>query len=652
MLNRSARLVCVLLLVWVVVLAMSPLAVRAEGLPLDAKKVVEAFEKETAGIRKKADDRTSAAQDKLVKKLRELQVEQTKAGLLDEAVLIRDTVRAIEVDQKAARTSTFDAKVVAKLVAEAQVAIREYEDSVSEISKGVTDDLNNKQSAFNTRLKDLLETYTKAGKLDEALAIRSRISSSPVVVATTGAAPSATPVNLGDAGTDFATVERRYREQMTARLLANRKLYKQAADALVLKLATVLTAHTKAGRLDPAIAIRTFSQSLAAEQDSHKLVELAKAQRPKLPADAIALVDAFIEEATVLQAQAAESVAKLNAAFAPHVEVEARKQLIAGNLEASRQLLTQLFTFRKQDFPFSWAGHYRSTPTLSDKAQPIFDRFAEAKAERLAKANAALEPLRKKWIESLQAALDARPKEDTALVLEQTVELLGSPSTEGLEGLLLFVADNRLPAESLSAWKELRTAVKKAFDDLKASGAEAAKQLATELAPIRDAHITAGEYEAAFIILDRQQNVHLALTPLTVKASPAPGHPFVWDGTVLDTRDGLFLVHYTHRDEWMPRNRFRVGNESEAVSKQMGGAPQQGFVVPRSPFETPTDGPGKPVTEKTKLKVGQRLLAYWGSRWLPVIVVEVAGPKVHWEGYSNSFDEVITRARLRDVSDE
>lgn len=655
MLTRSPQLVVILSLVFVATLSVNSLVLRADELPPDLKKVVETFEKETVGIRKKGDDRTSAAQDKLLKKLRELQIDQTKAGLLDEAVLIRDSVRAVEADKKAARLSKFASNAVAKLPIEAQISIREYDESISSISQEVADDLTNKRAAYNTRLKELLAAYTKEGKLDAALAIRSRISSSPEIVpTTTGNAAAGTSTGLGEAGTDFATVERRVREISSSRQMENSKAHKQVADGLVLKLADAQATHTKAGRLDPAVAIRDFSQRLAKEQDPYKMVELARNVRPNLPTDAAALVGDFLEETAKLQITSAENLAKLNAEYAPHVEVEVRKQLIAGDLEASRRLLTLLSSLRKKDFPFSHAGWYRQIPMLSAQAQPLFDRFAETKADRLAKANAELEPLRKKLIETLQKALEAKPNEDATDALEQTIKTLESESSEGLRGMVLFVADKRLPEASAAAVKEVRTTVKKLFQELNSQNADTAKKFTADLVPVREAHTVAGEYEAAFVMLERQQNAHRSFDPIRVKTSTAAGHPLTWDGTVIDAKDGLYLVNQTHREEWLTRDRFRVGNESPAVNVQLGGSSDPRSPVRPNPFGTPKEGPGQPVTEKTKLKQGQRLMAYWGSRWLPVTVIEssAAGVKIHWEGYPNSSVEVVERSRLRDVSDD
>ena len=60
--------------------------------------------------------------------------------------------------------------------------------------------------------------------------------------------------------------------------------------------------------------------------------------------------------------------------------------------------------------------------------------------------------------------------------------------------------------------------------------------------------------------------------------------------------------------------------------------------------------PGDPVAADSKLEVGQKLLAEWAGKWLPVKVLTVkpdGGVRIHWEGWANSFDEDVSRAKLR-----
>ena len=62
------------------------------------------------------------------------------------------------------------------------------------------------------------------------------------------------------------------------------------------------------------------------------------------------------------------------------------------------------------------------------------------------------------------------------------------------------------------------------------------------------------------------------------------------------------------------------------------------------------EAPGEEVVADSKLEVGQKLLAEWASKWHPVKVLAVnpdGRVKIHWEGWSNSFDEDVHRAKLR-----
>ncbi len=60
--------------------------------------------------------------------------------------------------------------------------------------------------------------------------------------------------------------------------------------------------------------------------------------------------------------------------------------------------------------------------------------------------------------------------------------------------------------------------------------------------------------------------------------------------------------------------------------------------------------PGEPVAADAKLEVGQKLLAEWAGKWLPVKILALkpdGGVRIHWEGWANSFDEDVARSKLR-----
>jgi hypothetical protein len=68
----------------------------ADDLPADAKKVFDSLSSEVAQIEKRAAEEIQAAQQRCLDELQKLQESYTKAGKLDEAVAIRDTIRAMK----------------------------------------------------------------------------------------------------------------------------------------------------------------------------------------------------------------------------------------------------------------------------------------------------------------------------------------------------------------------------------------------------------------------------------------------------------------------------------------------------------------------------------------------------------------------------
>lgn len=61
------------------------------------------------------------------------------------------------------------------------------------------------------------------------------------------------------------------------------------------------------------------------------------------------------------------------------------------------------------------------------------------------------------------------------------------------------------------------------------------------------------------------------------------------------------------------------------------------------------------VLSDTKLRIGQRIQAQWGSRWYDATVLELSEDgkvKIHWKDYSDSFDEFLPRTRLRMAKDQ
>ena len=64
----------------------------------------------------------------------------------------------------------------------------------------------------------------------------------------------------------------------------------------------------------------------------------------------------------------------------------------------------------------------------------------------------------------------------------------------------------------------------------------------------------------------------------------------------------------------------------------------------------PVQPSGKPVSPKTQLKAGDRVLVEWGGSWWKGQVLEVppgGNVKIHYVGWDAQWDEVAPRTRLQ-----
>ena len=60
--------------------------------------------------------------------------------------------------------------------------------------------------------------------------------------------------------------------------------------------------------------------------------------------------------------------------------------------------------------------------------------------------------------------------------------------------------------------------------------------------------------------------------------------------------------------------------------------------------------PGLPLADGESIEAGDQLLCEWAGQWQPVQVLESLPDghiKIHWVGWSDGFDEIVPRSRLR-----
>lgn len=64
----------------------------------------------------------------------------------------------------------------------------------------------------------------------------------------------------------------------------------------------------------------------------------------------------------------------------------------------------------------------------------------------------------------------------------------------------------------------------------------------------------------------------------------------------------------------------------------------------------PVSMPGQVVDDKAPLEVGEKLLCEWSGQWKRVVILSLnddGGVRIHWEGWSEQWDEDVPRSRLR-----
>jgi len=115
--------------------------------------------------------------------------------------------------------------------------------------------------------------------------------------------------------------------------------------------------------------------------------------------------------------------------------------------------------------------------------------------------------------------------------------------------------------------------------------------------------------------------------------------------TVLtDLPDGKVKIHWDgYGDNWdeaKPRGDLRI--ETAVLEQLRKGQPARN-----------TRAASDAALDPQQLTPGQKLQAEWAGKWLPVTVKKVLPDgqvEVHWDGYSDNFDEALPVARLRNAN--
>lgn len=161
-----------------------------------------------------------------------------------------------------------------------------------------------------------------------------------------------------------------------------------------------------------------------------------------------------------------------------------------------------------------------------------------------------------------------------------------------------------------------------------------------------------------------EENIAGSIQPNGVDVTPATplgaGNivQVLWNGTYYQGQvlslvpDGTVRIHYVgwaaSWDENIPRARLKIG---PIVAIGAGAAPAHAALPPppAAPAAAPGTVPGTAIDARTVLTPNQALMVEWNGRWYPSTVVRLnpdGTVRIHYVGWSDSFDEDAARARI------
>lgn len=608
-------------------------------LPREVTVLIDAYESDVQALRKSFTAELNEWRESLVKELKVVQRELADKEQLDEAILVRNLVRSFEAEKESDSTAPVPSEQFQKLPREAQKLLLARESPGSAKSR-LEKEGAVKLAALLKSLSEQQAKFTKDEKLDEAVAIRDWIRRN----APGGQLPqprkkvSIEVMEITRGAKDLTQIQQNY--QVVATQLGQR-YQQEVADSsewLVEQLKASQSTHTKAGRLDEALEIRKLIESLTMEKSVLQHGPLMNKHRVKLPDDAVRLVDHFLRTAANAQSELTERMKALDSQLIKPTEEAARKALLGQDLEAARRAVGAVYSAKREHVAFHFHVH-RQPLKVAPPTSEILDELAKGNANRLAKLEEIEAPLRKALLEKLGKRSDSNLKAEEELAIRRTTESLTASNFKGLRGYLLFNVDTELQGESALLAQNYLQEMGTQVDSMRAEFLAAHKELKPRLEAARRVHVEAGDWAAALADCEQLQSPPTFFEPISVKCNSHIGHnQFPWDVTLIDVRDGAYLVNNMHRrEEWMTRDRLRLGNETfpELKARRFGD-----FSVPPPSF---------PVTMKTLLKQGRIVLFQENTQWNLGEIKEVRTNEavVRLLGYGIPRDSVVRRTELR-----
>jgi hypothetical protein len=137
--------------------------------PAAALEIAKQFEDEIAAVEKKTEPELARCTERTIAELTKVQDALCKEAKLDEAVAVRNLIRAIK--------TSADVVLTEAVPAAAKEVYKQHEQDVMEVLKKADAQADKLRTKATTELKKLQDLFCKEAKLDEAIAIRDMIKS-------------------------------------------------------------------------------------------------------------------------------------------------------------------------------------------------------------------------------------------------------------------------------------------------------------------------------------------------------------------------------------------------------------------------------------------------------------------------------------------
>lgn len=613
-------------------------------LPPSAIRIVEQIERERLQADMEYQEQATKLLTEAIDDLDAMVLERTKALALDEAVAIRDAIRA------AAEVEAVSDKV----------------DKLTEASKRLSDEARNRVAALvaasvrqderhekrlrdfredrNEQLQAVLEELASAGNLDGALAIRALIEQPDSGLAmqaadttasgttTSGTVTSGTPATASSESLNVSKVqidEKDFKKAYTVYSKAAAELIrgqKEAADKSFAEAISQLSGMQKrvarAGDLDASLAIRdlcTSVEQVASENSAlsgkgARLRQIVTAQRQKLPDSAAEVADELVTKLETANRQHLEAKSSLDKAYSKPYRVWLGETFNNGDTSAIQNGVREYYQLLGEFEKVQQAFRPETIPLPED----VSDAIAHFQAEwndHVADAERAHHVRVQKLIDTIKAA-DLKGAQSEAA--SKLIERLERDYAKSLMGFLLIPVDKPLPSE---VKKDLQTAIaatNAAVGDLWSEYGTRKQAVTAHLKQARLKALADQEFLDAFGIMKADASLGDPFAGVPVKAFVMPTSTHTRNATLIEVAAGRCRIAdspFQPQGHWVDRDEILLEGEDPPDAAARAGRPAFAHYL-RAP-------PTRRVTSSTPLVRGM-LIAVQDPhrRWVKATVLQ------------------------------